>query len=134
MRFWISLACSIWIACSTQDDSSDTHISTKPPIDSVEFVANQFIWEKGNKGSGVWVVEEPDIFDIYSSHLFWVGKYFPKILDRYDFEFQDRVLISCYLYLVGQEKYLRELQDQNLTDEQKRVLKQHTGNFNIELD
>lgn len=108
--------------------------SDKKSLDTTELIAKKFIWFNDHASPSHYVVEEPDIHQIYLDNPRWIKAYFPEILLRYDLNFPYKVIISCYLYLEGEKSYLKELAEGELSKEQTRALKQICSNFKILIE
>ncbi len=125
----------IFNSCTGQNKNNSNSVTLQKDeskLDSLAIVASKFIWFDEYSNPKTYVVEEPDINDVYLKHPEWVHKYFHDILNRYSLRFNDKVLISCYLYLENDKKYLELLSsDSSLTKEQKYIISLHTNNFKI---
>jgi hypothetical protein len=105
-----TIFCLIFFINSNAYSSSRVDIkysSQKLTEDSISFVANYFLSKDVFINS--YIVSDMDIEEIYLKKKFWVKKYFPNILGKYDLTLYSQFSLACYLYLVGEKSYFLEL-------------------------
>ena len=90
--------------------------------DSIDIVASKFLWFNCYGNPPTWMLEEPDIAEVYKEHRSWVKKYFPLILIKYNLPFHERLIIGCYLYLEGEPDTLTTLLEEAKNDEWKKYV------------
>jgi hypothetical protein len=76
-------------------------------IDSVKLVASYFLIHDIYINS--FVISDRDIEEAYHEHKEWVKTFFPTILNEYDLTLYSQFTLAVYLYVEGEEEYLKDL-------------------------
>jgi len=118
---------------TAQTNTTELNIS-KESIDSLAYVANQFLWFNKKDDPNFWLLDEKGLGETSDSHPNWVKKYYPKILAIYKMPYWEQLTIAGYLYMEGDQiHFLQLVKDSQGDKERIRVANMCIKEFHVVL-